>query len=278
MKPAGATLGIVAGAGAMPLEILRACEAAGRPCFVAAVDEFADNLSAAVPHVRVPISKIGACIRALKHAGCRDVVFAGKLERPDGGRVKLRPDWGGLMFLLRVFGNLGRHDDALHRAINGMFKRHGLNVISPLTAVPTLAARAGCLTRTEPAPALKHSFGAALRLAKAHGATKRGQAIVFREGAAVATEERAGTDAMLMTLAGQGLSGAFLVKAMAPAQLSTIDPPAIGESTVAHAAAAGLAGILVEAGRSVVVGEARVREAADAAGLFVYAETAEGGA
>jgi DUF1009 family protein len=62
---------------------------------------------------------------------------------------------------------------------------------------------------------------------------------------------------------------------MAPNQLTTMDPPAIGESTVVHAAGAGLAGILVEAGRSVVVDEARVRAKADELGLFVCADTLE---
>lgn len=268
-------LGIVAGAGAMPLQIVRACEAEARSYFVVAVDEFAQPLAANVPHERIRISKIGASIRALLRNGCREVVFAGKLERPDGGRVKLRPDWGGLIFLLRVFGNLGRHDDALHRAINAMFSKRGLKVVSPLTAVPALAARSGCLTKTEPSPALKASFGAALLMAKAHGATRRGQAVVVRNGEVVASEGRAGTDAMLQALSGAKIDGGMLVKAMAPAQLPTIDPPAIGESTIVHAAAAGLSGILVEAGRSVIVDEAKVRAVADEKGLFVYAGRAD---
>jgi len=63
---------------------------------------------------------------------------------------------------------------------------------------------------------------------------------------------------------------------MTPNQLPTIDPPAIGESTVVNAAKAGLAGILIEAGRSVVVDEDRVRARADELGIFVYADRADG--
>ena len=64
--------------------------------------------------------------------------------------------------------------------------------------------------------------------------------------------------------------GGILVKTMAPGQLVSMDPPAIGELTVELAAAAGLAGIMVEAGRSVIVQPDRVRARAEAAGLFVY--------
>ena len=268
-------LGIIAGAGEIPLRIVRACQRASRPYHVIAVDEFAEPIGNATPHTRVPISKIGAAITALKRNACKDVVFAGKLQRPDGGRVKLRRDWGGIVFLATNWGVLRGHDDGIHRAIANMLARHGLRVVSPLEAAPELAAKPGCLTRTEPSEKLKASFPAALRLAKQHGATKRGQAVVVRDGAILASEGRAGTDAMLAALGAAGGSGAVLAKAMAPNQLPTIDPPAIGESTIRHAAAAGLAGVVVEAGRSVIVDEARVRASADDAGLFLYASAAE---
>jgi DUF1009 family protein len=122
---------------------------------------------------------------------------------------------------------------------------------------------------------MRAGFGAALKLAREHGAAGREQAVVVQNGRVVAREERAGTDAMLIGLAGRHLTDALLVKAMMPNQLPTIDPPAIGESTVVHAAKAGLAGILVEAGRSVIVDEARVRSRADELGLFVCAEAGE---
>jgi DUF1009 family protein len=76
---------------------------------------------------------------------------------------------------------------------------------------------------------------------------------------------------MLQALGEGKRPNAILVKAMTPTQLPTIDPPAIGESTVVNAAHAGLAGILVEANRSVIVDEAAVRAKADALGLFVCA-------
>lgn len=269
-------LGIVAGAGEMPRQIVEACRRAGRPFFVVAIDEFAERFGEATPHVRRPISKIGATMAALKANGCADVVFAGKLERPDGGRVKLRPDWGGLVFLARLLGSLERADDRLHRTIAAMLAARGMTVVSPLTVAPDLTARAGCLTRVKPDEATAASFKTALGLAKTHGATKQGQAVVVDHGTVIAREGRAGTDAMLAELGGQAPRTAVLVKAMAPTQLMTIDPPTIGESTVVNAARAGLGGILVEAGRSVVVDEARVTARADELGLFVCAETADG--
>lgn len=275
MTDAATKLGIIAGAGEMPLQIVRACERAGRAYFVVAVDEFAMPLSASVPHARIRVSKIGAAIAALKRNECKNVVFAGRLARPDGQRVRLRPDWGGFVFLARNLGVLRGHNDGIHRAIAAMFAREGLNTVSPLEAAPELAAKQGCLTKISPPPATAATFQNALRLAKAHGLTKEGQAVVVRGDEVVARERRPGTDAMLMEIQGAHGKGAILVKAMAPNQLTFIDPPAIGESTVVLAAAAGLAGILIEAGSSVIVDEERVRARADELGLFIVAETAD---
>jgi DUF1009 family protein len=264
-------LGIVAGAGALPGEIVRASTQAGRAYHVIAIDEFAEPLPASVSHSRIVISKIGAVIAELARQGCRDITFAGKFERPNGRNIKLRPDLGGLEFIARILGLFGRNDDVLHRAISNMFSSRGFRVVSPLDAAPALAAQAGCLTQTKPAESLKNSFRTALELAKQHGATKQGQAVIVEHGEIIARETRAGTDAMLQSLEPTKRPEAFLTKAMTPTQLPTIDPPAIGESTVENAARAGLAGILVEANRSVIVNEAAVCAKADELGLFVCA-------
>ena len=63
--------------------------------------------------------------------------------------------------------------------------------------------------------------------------------------------------------------GGVLVKAKKPGQESRADLPAIGLSTVDTVTGAGLAGIAIEAGGTLVIDREAVIEAADAAGLFV---------
>lgn len=268
-------VGIIAGAGALPFELVRACEQSGRAYHLVAIEEFADTVPAAVMHTRFAISKIGAIMKELRRRGCADITFAGKFERPNGRNMKIRPDLGGFEFIFRILGMFGRSDDTLHRAISNMFTSRGFRVVSPLDAAPSLAARRGCLTKTQPGAALSGTFRQALALAKEHGATKQGQAVVVENGSILAREGRGGTDAMLLSLPAALRHSAILVKAMTPTQLPTIDPPAIGASTIVNAAQAGLAGVLVEAGRSVIVDEASVCAKADELGLFVCAESLE---
>jgi DUF1009 family protein len=61
-----------------------------------------------------------------------------------------------------------------------------------------------------------------------------------------------------------------LVKAAKPGQDRRFDLPSIGPDTVDAAARAGLAGIAVVAGQTVIAEPERVAARADSAGLFVF--------
>ena len=104
-----------------------------------------------------------------------------------------------------------------------------------------------------------------------------GQGAVSVGGRVVALESAEGTDQMLQRVAALRKSGRIsarrrgvLVKVCKPQQDLRADLPSIGANTVRLAAAAGLSGIAVEAGRSLVLGREETLQAADAAGLFVY--------
>lgn len=275
MKSQVSTLGIIAGGGDLPLEVARAAAAAGRDVFIMAVSEFAEDIPAPFTHERNSIAKFGRSIAALRRHGCKDVVFVGHFARPRDKNLKIRPDLQALWFLFSNFGVLRRSNDGIHRAFAATFERRGFNVQSPLQVVPSLAAKQGYLTDTHASPDVEAGFPAALTAARNHGNTGQGQAIVVRDGQTIAAETRSGTDAMLKVLEANGGRGAVLVKTMAPDQLPTMDPPAIGVQTIELAAACGLAGVVVEAGKSVIVQPDRVKAAADKVGIFVFGASSQ---
>jgi len=63
---------------------------------------------------------------------------------------------------------------------------------------------------------------------------------------------------------------AYLVKACKPQQDKRIDLPAIGLDTIQQLKDAGLAGVAVEAGKSIIINKQQVLELADKLGIFVY--------
>jgi len=104
-----------------------------------------------------------------------------------------------------------------------------------------------------------------------------GQAAVVIDGHVVGVEDIEGTDGLLARVARLRAEGRIrakagrgvLVKAPKSGQDLRFDLPTIGPRTIEGVAAAGLAGIAVVAGNTIIVEPQTMIETADAAGLFV---------
>ena len=142
--------------------------------------------------------------------------------------------------------------------------------------MPDLIAGDGVMTKAETDRRRPQGLAAAFAAAKAIGALDIGQAAIAIGGRAIALEGVEGTDGLLARtreLRSHGrLAGkqrGVIVKCAKPGQELRADLPAIGPLTVAAAHEAGLAGIGVEAGRSLILDYETVCADSDALGLFV---------
>jgi len=270
MHPEGGPLGLVAGTGALPRRLAEACRAQGRPLFVLALKGITDPaLAETVPHAWVKLGAVGAALDALRGAGVRDIMLAGPVPRPSFGTMGL--DLRTLK-LLADAGRGGLGDDGLLSMIVRELEREGFNVLAPEAVLGGLAAAVGPLGGVVPGPVHEADIALGMRVVRALGALDVGQACVVQGGRVLGVEAAEGTDALIERCSGLGTGpGGVLVKAAKPQQERRVDLPAIGPATVAVAARAGLAGIAVEAGASLIIDAAATREAADAAGLFVVA-------
>ena len=197
--------------------------------------------------------------------------MAGGVRRPSFGA--LRPDWRTMRFFLKIglraLSDLG--DDALFRAIIAELESEGFRVVGVDSILGELLAPLGALGAHRPDDVAAADIEAGIAAASAHGVRDLGQAVIVRHGTVRGVEERDGTDALLRRAAALGgeKRGGVLVKLAKPQQDRRADLPAIGPATVAAAAAAGLSGIAVEAGATLILDRAAVVAAADSAGLFV---------
>ncbi len=261
-------LGIVAGGGDLPGALISACRKSGRPFFVVALAGLADPATVAdVPHAWERLGRMGAIIAHLKREGVGDLVFAGAAQRQP--LTQMKPDLRMLWFLLSSYSwRLG--DGRLLNALLDMLERkEGFRVVAAHDVAPGLLAQPGPLGRVVPDAASGADIALGRREALALGAIDRGQSVVVRAGQVIGRENKAGTDALLASCRAIGGKSGVLVKLAKPLQDRRIDLPTIGAGTVASAAAAGLAGIAIEAGGALIVDRAAVAEAADRAGLFV---------
>jgi len=262
-------LGLIAGGGQIPALIRDTCHAEGRPLYIAALNGFCrpDTVSGA-EHGWFDLPQVGALMKALKAARVDEVCLCGSVAKPDFSVLK--PDLKGALLLPRLLKAALTGDDAILRVVIDAFEREGFRPVGADMLMASLLVREETYGTRLPTAGQAADVATALAAARQLGADDRGQAAVAAQGRVVGLEDDAGTDALLKRMVAEPLArGGVLVKCAKPQQDRRVDLPTIGVTTVENAAAAGLAGIAVEAGAALIVDAAATASAADRLGLFL---------
>ncbi len=262
-------LGIVAGGGALPRRLVEACRQSGREVFVLALEGAAEpETVAGVPHAWCRIGAAARGLTLLRENGVSELVLAGGVRRPS--LATLRPDWRAAKLFARL-GYRALGDDRLLSAVVAEFEREGFRVIGADQVLGVALAQEGPFGQVVPDAVARNDIALGARVARALGRLDIGQAVVVLQGLVLGVEAIEGTDELVRRCAALRRDGAggVLVKVEKPGQERRADRPTIGPKTVAVAAEAGLRGIAVEAGATMVLDRAEVVAAADRVGLFV---------
>ena len=128
------------------------------------------------------------------------------------------------------------------------------------------------LFRSQPSAEHRADIVRGIQVARALGDVDVGHSVVVQQNIVLGVEAAEGTDALLRRCADLRRDGrpGVLVKLRKRQQERRADLPVIGPETVAGVRDAGLAGIAFEADGTLVIGRARLIEAANTAGVFVY--------
>jgi hypothetical protein len=268
-------LAMLCGGGSLPLAIADSVVSRGRPVVMFPLRGAAE--AGGIERHRhhwVYVGQIGKFLRLARAEGCRDVVFIGALVRP---RIwQTRPDLVGLSVLPKVLAAFRGGDDHLLTGMGKLLEAEGMRLVGAHEVAPEILVPEGPLNRTRPSPVNETDIAFGLDYLRAAGPFDIGQAVVVAGKHVLAVEAVEGTDEMLARVAQlrangriRQVSGGVLVKAPKPAQDRRFDLPSIGPNTVAGAVRAGLSGIAVVAGETVVAEPEALLVAADRANIFV---------
>jgi DUF1009 family protein len=273
----GARVGIIAGGGSLPVEVAVGSAEQGYPPFIVLMEGEADRLSELrqYEHENLALEAIGSLLPLLKRHQITHLVLAGEIKRRPR-LTHLRPSLSLLAVIPLVVMALARGDDGLLKVVARGLEARGIKVVGAHEIVPNLVAAEGVLTQVAPQKSDWRDIEAGLAAAKAIGALDIGQAAVAVGGRTIALEGIEGTAglldrAKLLRSHGRiaGKTRGVLVKCAKPGQELRADLPSIGPQTIEAVHAAGLAGIAVEAGRSLVLEGPETISRANALGLFV---------
>ncbi len=262
-------LGILAGSGVLPRHLIDACREARRDVFVVAFESIAraEDIAAA-SHAWVHLGEVKRTLELLHEADVEEVVLAGPVGRPSLRSLRLD---GRARKLLMKLGWGAPGDNRLLSLLVDELEGEGFRVVGVDDILTDLVAPLGPIGSLEPDADARADIAVAARVARALGALDIGQAVVAQHGVVLGVEAVEGTDALLARCAKLRREGpgGVLVKLKKPGQERRADLPTIGPRTVEGAQRAGLSGIAVEAAGTLVIDQAAVASAANAAGMFV---------
>ena len=267
-------IGLIAGGGRLPEYVHEAAHEADTLGLVIALDPFVTDEKFQNAE-RLRLGQFGKMVRRLKQAKCTHICFAGIVKRPDFKRLK--PDLKAMRHLPGTIRAAGQGDDSLMRHVLALFEQEGFAIVSPQDVCADLMLTEGVIGAVPLTNEHRDDALEACKIASAIGELDIGQSAVVARGVTLAVEAQEGTDAMLIRLLNlpPELRGTVeeragvLAKIVKPKQDVRVDLPTLGPATVRHAAEAGLAGIVAEAGGAFLIERDEMMRLADEAGLFI---------
>ncbi|MCC2111962.1 MAG: UDP-2,3-diacylglucosamine diphosphatase LpxI [Hyphomicrobiales bacterium] len=275
-QSAAGAIAIIAGSGPMPKRVADAAQRAGRRVFVVGIVGIADQTIEAFPHAWLKWGEVGRLFKLIDAHDVTEIVMIGAIDkRPNLSEVRF--DLGAVSSLPEILSLVIGGDDKVLTGVVKFAEKRGLKIVGAHEVAPELVAPVGPLGRRAPQQGEVRDIALAVDAVLTLGRLDIGQAAVAVDRRVIAVEGAEGTDAMLERVAELHNSGrvrwrgraGVLAKCPKPQQDLRVDMPAIGVRTVEKVAAAGLAGIAVEAGRVLVGDRMATANAADAAGIFI---------
>jgi DUF1009 family protein len=275
-NPEAGSLAIICGGGSLPTAVAEAVARRGRRPVMFGIKGWADAaVIARYAHHWIAIGQAGRFFRLARAEDCRDVVFIGTVLRPP--ITQLRLDWQTIRAMPGLIRAYRGGDDKLISGVARIAERGGLRVVGVKDVAPEVLVPQGVLGRHRPSERDRADIARALEVIAALGPFDVGQAAVVADNNVLGVEAAEGTDNLLNRIAelrriGRVTSApgiGVLVKAPKPGQDRRLDLPSIGPRTVANVARAGLAGLAVTAGSTMIAEPDAVTAAADREGIFL---------
>jgi len=257
VAPISERIGLIAGGGSFPLLFAAEAKKAGREVFVVALNDItAKELEQYAAQTRwFRLGNVGGPIDYLRDSGVKKVLIVGSIPHVNifGG---ILPDLRAakLLFKLR-----DKKAGAIFTAVAEEFAQDGMEIVSSATLLEHLLVKPGLISGKKPdADTLKTAaFG--WKAAKALSAFDVGLTVVLRDQVVLAAEGLEGTDACIKR-AGEILKKLgkghpmTVVKVARPAQDMRFDLPVAGASTLRAMAEAGAHTLVIEAGKTLILG------------------------
>lgn len=269
--PAPRTIGIIAGKGVYP-ETFIAAARAHAPDTRLVLAAFENETKPEIAELAdacawLRVGQLSKLIKFFRAEGASEAIMLGQIAPKN--LFNLRPDLRTLMLLARL---KQRNAETLFGGIAGELAKDGISLLPATTFLDDHLPGPGpvCGPAFSKRQLADAAFG--FGIAKQTSALDIGQTVLVRHGTVLAVEAFEGTNACIRRAGELGRrKDVMLVKVSKPNQDFRFDVPVIGSRTIETCAAAGVAGIAIEAGRTIVLEREEVARLCAKHGIGVHA-------
>ena len=231
------SIGLLSGIGRLPVEVAKAARAMGIDVYaVGLVDGVEEDLkNVATDFKSINVAQLGSIIDYLKGKEVTDVVMIGKVTKEIlfSGQHEL-PD-ARMIALLSSLKD--RSDDTMMLAFVAELAKEGITTFDQTMLLKMIMPKKGVLTKRQP--------------------TER--------------ENIEGTDACILRGGKLACGNAVVAKVAKPAQDNRFDMPAVGVKTIESMIEVKASGLVIEAGRTLIVDREKVLSLADENAITIVA-------
>jgi hypothetical protein len=263
-------IGLIAGGGSFPLLFAAEARKAGREVFIVALNGITpkeiEQYAAQIKWFR--LGNVGGPISFLRESGVKQALMVGSIQHVNifGGVI---PDMRAAKLLLKL---RDKKASAIFSAVAEEFASDGIELVSTATLLEHLLVKPGLLAGKRPSDDVMKTAAYGWKAAKALAALDIGLTVVLRDQVAVAAEGIEGTDECIKRagdLTREKGGGLTVVKVARPDQDMRFDLPVAGARTLRVMKEAGATTLVLEAGKTLILGMEEFLAAARETGITV---------
>ena len=207
------------------------------------------------------ITELGKAISILKKNNCKNVIFIGKVERPDISLLKF--DTKALFYLPRLFSAFKKGDGNILKEIIKIFKENKLNVVNSMKFTPELIFKDKSINKLKINNTDKISISKGVKIIKSLSKFDIGQSVVINNGYVLAIEGPEGTDetikrSLYLSKKYKLKNKSILIKFPKANQDLRIDLPTIGFDTIKNCIKANIKGIAVRRSQNIILDKDKI--------------------
>lgn len=262
-------LGIIAGAGELPIQLAQAAIDQGRlPVIIQITETPTEGLKAVTPEFHLlGVGQIRKIVRALIDSDVRETVIIGKIRKG----ILLQPFRIDSTAVRILAATRDKGTFAIIAGVIDYMESKGLRVIEQQRFLPNLMPKAGVLTKKRPTKAQWSDLKYGITLARKIANLDIGQTVVVKNCIPLAVEAIEGTDEAIQRGGKLGKQGAVVAKAAATYHDFRVDVPTVGDKTLAVLHEIDGSVLAIEANRTFILNQEALFSQADRWNISIVA-------